>query len=81
MIYGRTSDYVKEAKNSIGILINRKSAYSVNGNIYLDTSKFKTYVFFHICPKKNYQPRYMTYILINQALQIFFCGTPAIIME
>jgi cysteinyl-tRNA synthetase len=43
MAYARTSDYVKEAKDLTGILIKRKLAYSVNGNVYLDTSKSKTY--------------------------------------
>jgi cysteinyl-tRNA synthetase len=43
LIYAKTSDYVKEAKNLTTMLIKRKLAYSVNGNVYLDTSKFKTY--------------------------------------
>jgi len=43
LIYAKTSDYVKETKNLTSILVKRKLAYSINGNIYLDTSKFKEY--------------------------------------
>ncbi|MDW0147678.1 MAG: hypothetical protein QOK59_03230, partial [Nitrososphaeraceae archaeon] len=43
LIYAKTSDYVKEAKDLIGKLIKKNLAYSVNGNVYLDTSKFNTY--------------------------------------
>ena len=38
-------------------------------------------VLFHICPKRNYQITDMILILINETLQIFFYGTPAILME
>ena len=43
LIYAKTSDYVKQAKDLIGKLIKMNLAYSVNGNVYLDTSKFNTY--------------------------------------
>ncbi|HEU5446533.1 MAG TPA: hypothetical protein VFU67_05270, partial [Nitrososphaeraceae archaeon] len=43
LIYAKTSDYVKQAKDLIGKLIKRNVAYSVNGNVYLDTSKFNNY--------------------------------------
>jgi cysteinyl-tRNA synthetase len=59
LICAKTSDYVKEAKDLIGIPIKRKFAYSVNGNIYLDTSKFKTYgVLSHLSKKELSAQRY-----------------------
>jgi cysteinyl-tRNA synthetase len=59
LIYAKTSDYVKEAKDLIGKLIKRKLAYSVNGNVYLDTSKFNTYgALSHLSKKKLSNQRY-----------------------
>jgi cysteinyl-tRNA synthetase len=59
LIFAKTSDYVKEAKELIGKLIKRKLAYSVNGNVYLDTSKFNTYgALSHLSKKKLSNQRY-----------------------
>ena len=43
LTYAKTSDYVKEAMDLTKVLIKRKLAYSVNGNVYLESSKFKAY--------------------------------------
>jgi cysteinyl-tRNA synthetase len=43
LTYAKTSDYVKEAMALTKVLIKRKLAYSVNGNVYLESSKFKAY--------------------------------------
>lgn len=43
LIYAKTSEYVKEAMDLTEVLIKRKLAYSVNGNVYLESSKFKAY--------------------------------------
>lgn len=37
------SDYVSHIENHITSLIDKKAAYYANGNVYLDTSKVKTY--------------------------------------
>ncbi|HEX2306251.1 MAG TPA: class I tRNA ligase family protein [Nitrososphaeraceae archaeon] len=76
MIYAKTSDYVKEAKNLIGILIKRKFAYSVNGNVYLDTSKFKTYgVLSHLSKKELSARRYDIDINKRNITDIFLWNT------
>ena len=43
LTYAKTSDYVKEAIDLTEVLIKRKLAYCVNGNVYLESSKFKAY--------------------------------------
>ena len=43
LIYAKTSEYVKEAMDLTKVLIKRSLAYSVNGNVYLESSKFKAY--------------------------------------
>jgi cysteinyl-tRNA synthetase len=76
MIYARTSDYVKEAKDLTGILIKRKLAYSVNGNVYLDTSKFKTYgVLSHLSKKELSAQRYDIDINKRNITDIFLWNT------
>jgi cysteinyl-tRNA synthetase len=76
MIYARTSDYVKEARDLTGILIKRKLAYSVNGNVYLDTSKFKTYgVLSHLSKKELLSRRYDIDINKRNITDIFLWNT------
>jgi cysteinyl-tRNA synthetase len=76
MVYARTSDYVKEAKDLTGILIKRKLAYSVNGNVYLDTSKFKTYgVLSHLSKKELSAQRYDIDINKRNITDIFLWNT------
>jgi len=41
--YARATDHVHESKYLIEKLVKAELAYSVNGNVYLDTSKFKSY--------------------------------------
>jgi len=76
LIYAKTSDYVKEAKNLTGILIKRKLAYSINGNIYLDTSKFKKYgVLSHLSKTELLDQRYDIDINKRNVTDIFLWNT------
>lgn len=76
LIYAKTSDYVKEAKDLIGKLIKRKLAYSVNGNVYLDTSKFNTYgALSHLSKKKLSNQRYDIDINKRNITDIFLWNT------
>ena len=76
MIYAKTSDYVKQAKDMTGILIKRKLAYSVNGNVYLDTSKFKTYGgLSHLSKKELSVQRYDIDINKRNITDIFLWNT------
>lgn len=76
LIYAKTSDYVKEAKDLIGKLIKRKLAYSVNGNVYLDTSKFNTYgALSHLSKKKLANQRYDIDINKRNITDIFLWNT------
>ena len=76
LIFAKTSDYVKEAKELIGKLIKRKLAYSVNGNVYLDTSKFNTYgALSHLSKKKLSNQRYDIDINKRNITDIFLWNT------
>lgn len=76
LIYAKTSDYVKEAKDLIGKLITRKLAYSVNGNVYLDTSKFNTYgALSHLSKKKLSNQRFDIDINKRNNTDIFLWNT------
>jgi cysteinyl-tRNA synthetase len=76
LIYAKTSDYVKQAKDLIGKLIKRNLAYSVNGNVYLDTSKFKTYgALSHLSKKKLSNHRYDIDINKRNITDIFLWNT------
>ncbi len=76
LIYAKTSDYVKEAKDLIGKLIKRRLAYSVNGNVYLDTSKFNTYgALSHLSKKKLSNQRYDIDINKRNITDIFLWNT------
>ncbi|MDW0166626.1 MAG: hypothetical protein QOK84_03215, partial [Nitrososphaeraceae archaeon] len=76
LIYAKTSDYVKEAKDLIGKLIKKNLAYSVNGNVYLDTSKFNTYgALSHLSKKKLSNHRYDIDINKRNITDIFLWNT------
>lgn len=76
LIYAKTSDYVNEAKNLTSILIKRKLAYSINGNIYLDTSKFKKYgVLSHLSKNELLDQRYDIDINKRNVTDIFLWNT------
>jgi cysteinyl-tRNA synthetase len=76
LIYAKTSDYVKQAKDLIGKLIKRNLAYSVNGNVYLDTLKFKTYgALSHLSKKKLSNHRYDIDINKRNITDIFLWNT------
>ena len=76
LIYAKTSDYVKQAKDLIGKLIKRNLAYSVNGNVYLDTSKFNTYgALSHLSKKKLSNHRYDIDINKRNITDIFLWNT------
>ena len=76
LIYAKTSDYVKQAKDLIGKLIKKNLAYSVNGNVYLDTSKFKTYgALSHLSRKKLSNHRYDIDINKRNITDIFLWNT------
>lgn len=76
LIFAKTSDYVKQAKDLIGKLIKRNLAYSVNGNVYLDTSKFNTYgALSHLSKKKLSNHRYDIDINKRNITDIFLWNT------
>jgi cysteinyl-tRNA synthetase len=76
LIFAKTSDYVKEAKELIGKLIKRNLAYSVNGNVYLDTSKFNTYgALSHLSKKNLSNQRYDIDINKRNITDIFLWNT------
>jgi cysteinyl-tRNA synthetase len=76
LIYAKTSDYVNEAKNLTSILIKRKLAYSINGNIYLDTSKFKKYgLLSHLSKTELLDQRYDIDINKRNVTDIFLWNT------
>ena len=76
LIYAKTSDYVKQAKDLIGKLIKKNLAYSVNGNVYLDTSKFNTYgALSHLSKKKLSNHRYDIDINKRNITDIFLWNT------
>jgi cysteinyl-tRNA synthetase len=74
--YARATDYVQESKYLIGKLVKRKLAYSVNGNIYLDTSKFKSYgALSHLSKKELWNQRYDIDINKRNVTDIFLWNT------
>lgn len=76
LIFAKTSDYVKQAKDLIGKLIRKNLAYSVNGNVYLDTSKFNTYgALSHLSKKKLSNHRYDIDINKRNITDIFLWNT------
>lgn len=76
LIFAKTSDYVKQAKDLIGKLIKKNLAYSVNGNVYLDTSKFNTYgALSHLSKKKLSNHRYDIDINKRNITDIFLWNT------
>jgi cysteinyl-tRNA synthetase len=75
-IYSKTSDYVEQAKDLIRKLIKRNMAYSVNGNVYLDTSKFNNYgALSHLSKKKLSNHRYDIDINKRNVTDIFLWNT------
>jgi len=76
LIYAKTTDYVKQARDLIEILIKRNLAYSVNGNVYLDTSKFKSYGHLsHLSKKDLEDQRYDIDINKRNSTDIFLWNT------
>lgn len=76
LMYAKTSDYVKQAKDLIGKLIKKNLAYSVNGNVYLDSSKFNTYgALSHLSKKKLSNHRYDIDINKRNITDIFLWNT------
>ena len=76
LLFAKTTDYVKQARDLIEILIKRNLAYSVNGNVYLDTSKFKTYgLLSHLSKKDLEDQRYDIDINKRNSTDIFLWNT------
>jgi len=74
--YARATDYVQESKYLIGKLVKRKLAYSANGNVYLDTSKFKSYgALSHLSKKELWNQRYDIDINKRNVTDIFLWNT------
>ena len=76
IIYAKTSDYLEQAKDLTTLLIRKKSAYSINGNVYLDTSKFKTYgALSHLSKRDLSDRRYDIDINKRNTTDIFLWNT------
>ena len=76
LLFAKTTDYVKQARDLIKVLIKRDLAYSVNGNVYLDTSKFKTYGHLsHLSKKDLEDQRYDIDINKRNSTDIFLWNT------
>ena len=74
--YARATDYVQEAKYLIGELVKWKLAYSANGNVYLDISKFKSYgALSHLSKKELWNQRYDIDINKRNVTDIFLWNT------
>jgi len=74
--YARATDYVAESKEVIGNLIKRKLAYSINGNVYLDSSKFNSYgALSHLSKKELQNQRYDIDINKRNVTDIFLWNT------
>jgi cysteinyl-tRNA synthetase len=76
LLFAKTTDYVKQARDLIEVLIKRDLAYSVNGNVYLNTSKFKTYGHLsHLSKKDLEDQRYDIDINKRNNTDIFLWNT------
>ena len=76
MIYARVSDYVQESKDLIRKLIKKKFAYSINGNIYLNTSRFRSYgSLSHLSNKELSDQRYDIDINKRNTTDMFLWNT------
>ncbi len=76
LLFAKTTDYVRQARDLIAILMKRNLAYSVNGNVYLDTSKFKTYgSLSHLSKKDLENQRYDIDINKRNSTDIFLWNT------
>ena len=76
LIYAKTSEYVKEAMDLTKILIKRGLAYSVNGNVYLESSKFKAYgALSHLSKSELSDQRYDIDINKRSVADIFLWNT------
>ena len=74
--YARATDYVHESKYLIEKLIKTEFAYSANGNVYLDTSKFKSYgSLSHLSKKELWNQRYDVDIDKRNVTDIFLWNT------
>ena len=74
--YARATDYVEESKYLIEKLMERKLAYSINGNVYLDSSKFKSYgALSHLSKKELQNQRYDIDINKRNITDIFLWNT------
>jgi cysteinyl-tRNA synthetase len=74
--YARATDYVAESKELIGNLFKRKLAYSINGNVYLDSSKFNSYgALSHLSKKELQNQRYDIDINKRNVKDIFLWNT------
>jgi cysteinyl-tRNA synthetase len=74
--YARATDYIHESKYLIGKLINEELAYTVNGNVYLDTSKFKSYgALSHLSKKELWNQRYDIDINKRNVTDLFLWNT------
>lgn len=74
--YARATDYVAESKEVIGNLIKRKLAYSINGNVYLDSSKFNSYgALSHLSKKELQNQRHDIDIKKRNVTDIFLWNT------
>jgi len=74
--YARATDYVAESKEVIGNLIKRKLAYSINGNVYLDSSKFNSYgALSHLSKKELQNQRHDIDINKRNVTDIFLWNT------
>lgn len=74
--YARATDYIHESKYLIEKLVKAELAYSVNGNVYLDTSKFKSYgALSHLSKKELWNQRYDIDINKRNVTDIFLWNT------
>lgn len=74
--YARATDYVHESKYLIEKLIKTEFAYSANGNVYLDTSKFPSYgALSHLSKKELWSQRYDIDINKRNVTDIFLWNT------
>ncbi|HSA72577.1 MAG TPA: class I tRNA ligase family protein [Nitrososphaeraceae archaeon] len=74
--YARATDYVHESKYLIEKLIKTEFAYSANGNVYLDTSKFPSYgALSHLSKKELWNQRYDIDINKRNVTDIFLWNT------
>jgi cysteinyl-tRNA synthetase len=74
--YARATDYIHESKYLIKKLVKAELAYSANGNVYLDTSKFKSYgALSHLSKKELWNHRYDIDINKRNVTDIFLWNT------